>query len=59
MTTSTTFLVTVVLKGLVICCATTKDEKNTRSTAGFKMVPVAIREKEAHLGSLPAEARIK
>ena len=54
MTTSTTLLVSVILKGLSIARSATKDKENTLSAAGFKMVPADMPEKEAHLKSLAA-----
>jgi hypothetical protein len=57
MTTSTTLLVSVFLKGLAIGRSTTEEKKHTLSAAGFRRVLADNPEKEAHLKSLPATGK--
>jgi hypothetical protein len=50
-----TLLITGVLMGLAVGCASTKSREDMLSAAGFQRVPANTPERQAHLTSLPAD----
>jgi hypothetical protein len=55
MKTFKTLLITGVLMGLAVGCASTKSKEDMLSAAGFNRVPANTPQRQAHLNSLPAD----